>query len=197
MYTVRGTKKFLDRVGPAITDPPEPAGVLGDWYANVLFWRPQVALFVNATTFLPVVMPLAPAASVLTRFPKALTDVLGALEINPRFVASVAAGMGEAVLAKTESRQVLGVMNEFVFMAEQTIGTRRLDPGDLLELSCWLADTIVGPLTKDDLYTPIGALQRHIETTTPRTLTRHADRTRTTLARLPVPPNATGAENRR
>ena len=62
MFTVRGTKKFLDRVGRPIADPPSSTTVLGDWYANVLFWRPQVALFVNATTFVPVLIPLAPAA---------------------------------------------------------------------------------------------------------------------------------------
>ena len=84
MFTVRGTKKFLDRVGRPMSDPPPTVPqsttaslpqsttaslprsttattVLGDWYANVLFWRPQVALFVNAATFIPVLMPLAPA----------------------------------------------------------------------------------------------------------------------------------------
>ena len=60
MFTVRGTTKFLDRVGRPVADPPSRSTVLGDWYANVLFWRPQVALFVNATTFVAVLMPLAP-----------------------------------------------------------------------------------------------------------------------------------------
>ena len=69
MLTVRGTKKFLDRVGRPTTDPPPSTTVLGDWYASVLFWRPQVALFVNATTFVPVLTPLAPASGAVARFP--------------------------------------------------------------------------------------------------------------------------------
>jgi hypothetical protein len=160
VFVVRGTKKFLGRAGGPVIDPPESTTVLGEWYANVLFWRSQVALFVNARTFLPVLMPMAPAASVVRRFPNAFADVVNALGIDPRFVASEVGAMGEAALAKTASRQVLGVMNEFTLMAERSFSTGRNHPGDLLGLSCWLADTIVGPLTKGDGYTPLGALCR-------------------------------------
>ncbi len=164
MYTVRGTKKFLDRVGRPAVDMPSSSTVLGDWYANVLFWRPQVALFVNATTFVPVLMPLAPASGVVVRFPAAMAEVIGALGVDPRFVESESTEMSSVVLAKTASRQVLRVMNEFTFMAEHTISTGRSDPADLLGLSVWLANTIVGPISKDDGYTPLGVLQRVVAT---------------------------------
>jgi hypothetical protein len=74
-------------------------------------------------------------------------------------VADEVAQMGDAVVAKTASRQVLGVMNEFVFMAEHSISSGMNDGADLLGLSIWLAGTIVGPLTKDDGYIPRGALE--------------------------------------
>ncbi len=168
MFTVRGTKKFLDRVGRPVAGPlPSPSTVLGEWYANVLFWRPQVALFVNATSFVPVLVPLAPAAAVVARFPAALAEVLGSLGVDPRFVESEASEMRSAVLAKSASRQVLGVMNEFRFMVEHSIGDGRADPADLLGLSVWLADTIVGPILKDDGFTPLGALQRVVRTALP------------------------------
>ena len=167
MYTIRGTKKFLDRTGPADSNSPDTTTVLGDWYANVLLWRPQVALFVNDGTFLPVLMPLAPASGVVGRFPSALAELLNALGIDPRFVGSEVGEMGCAVLAKTASRQVLGVMTEFTFMAKHSISTGKSDPSNLLGLSCWLADTIVGPLTKGDGYTPLGALRRLIATVVP------------------------------
>ena len=160
MYTVRGTKKFLDRVGRAVADPPSSSTTLGDWYVNVLFWRPQVALFVNAATCLPVLMPLAPSAGVLARFPDAMVEVIHALGIDPRFVALELEEMRSVTLAKTASRQVLGVMNEFTFMAERTISTGHSDASDLFGLTVWLANMIVGPLTKADGYTPLGALQR-------------------------------------
>jgi len=167
VFTVRGTKKFLDRVGRPVADPPPPSTVLGDWYANVLFWRPQAALFVNATTFVPVLMPLAPAVGVVARFPLAMAEVLGALGVDPRFVEAEMTEMSTVVLAKTASRQVLGVMNEFTFMAEHTISIGRSDPADLLGMSVWLANTIVGPISKEDGYTPFGALQRVVATALP------------------------------
>ena len=48
MFVVHATKKLRDRV----RDDPEPAATrsttaLGAWYATVLFWRPQLVLFVN------------------------------------------------------------------------------------------------------------------------------------------------------
>ena len=88
--------------------------------------------------------------------PAAFAEVANALGIDPRFVASETGAMDTAVLAKTASRQVLGVMNEFTFMAEHAFSTGHADPNDLVGLSCWLADTIVGPLTKGDGYTAFG-----------------------------------------
>ena len=75
--------------------------------------------------------------------------------------------MTDVVLAKTARRQVLGVMNEFTFMAEHTISTSRSDPCDLLGLSVWLANTIVGPIGKHDGYSPLRALQRVVAAAAP------------------------------
>lgn len=57
------TQKLLDRIKPSTIVPDDRSDtLLGNWYATVLFWRPQVALLVNEKTLLPVLMPLAPAA---------------------------------------------------------------------------------------------------------------------------------------
>jgi hypothetical protein len=53
-------------------------------------------------------------------------------------------------------------MNEFTFMAEHTIGTGRSDPADLVGLSVWLANTIVGPLSSEEGSTPRGALGQRV-----------------------------------
>lgn len=50
--------------------------VIGDWFATALFWRPQVALVVNARTFRPVFTPLAPAPKLLDRLPDEIASVL-------------------------------------------------------------------------------------------------------------------------
>jgi hypothetical protein len=78
MYTLHCTRKLLVRikVSPAASLPP-PTTVLGNWYATVLFWKPQVALLVNERTLLPVLMPLAPVSTLAARFPTELAAILG------------------------------------------------------------------------------------------------------------------------
>ena len=82
------TKKFRDRVPPTDAAAPEEptTTVLGDWYATMVFWRPQVALFVNELTLLPVLMPFAPAASTLERVRVAAAEVLSAHGVRRSFV---------------------------------------------------------------------------------------------------------------
>lgn len=46
-------KKFLDRVGSPESGEHVVVGVLGAWYANALFWQPQMALFVNERSLVP------------------------------------------------------------------------------------------------------------------------------------------------
>ncbi len=145
MFVVHGTKKFHDRVPP--TDPAEPAPTttaLGDWYATVLFWRPQVALFVNEQTLLPVLMPFAPAASVLDRCGPATADVLRAHGVRSEFVEREKAEMSRYRLTKTENRSVLGIMNEFAYLA----GVYGADAPalGLVQLSHRLAETPCSPL---------------------------------------------------
>jgi len=143
MIVVRGTKKFLDRVGRPDASF-ESTAPLGDWYANALFWRPQVVLFVNAQTLLPVLVPLAPASTVVSRLPAAFGDLARWLGVGQASLDRELAAMADHALAKTASRSVLGVMNEFAHMAEQ----HRAERGtlDLLEVSLWLAQMPCSPL---------------------------------------------------
>lgn len=91
-----------------------------------------------------------------------MAEVFAAMGIDPRFAAAESDEMRSVVLAKTASRQVLGVMNEFTFTAEHTLSTGRSDPTDLVGLSVWLANLIVGPISRDDGFTPLGALQSRV-----------------------------------
>ena len=55
MYKICATKKLLDRVKqPFVESQGEPSTALGNWHATALFWKPNVALFVNDRTLLPV-----------------------------------------------------------------------------------------------------------------------------------------------
>jgi len=144
VLVVRGTKKFLDRVGPPAASVAAPADGLGDWYANVWFWRPQVAIFVEERSLLPVIVPFAPASSVIDRFPSAFEATAGALGIPSSAVRRELATMDDRVLARTASRSVLGVMNEFGHLADNY--RWRHEEIDLLAVSLWLAQVPCTPL---------------------------------------------------
>ncbi len=50
-----------------LADPvDEPTTALGNRYSTMLLWKPQMALFVNEATLMPVLLPLAPAKSLAT-----------------------------------------------------------------------------------------------------------------------------------
>ena len=144
MFVVYGTKKFRDRVKEPLVALGEPSStVLRDWYATVLFWKPQVALFVNEPTLLPVLVPLAPAASVIERFPPSLAAVLEAHGISRAFIDSEVAEMKRHRTTKTNNRSVVGIMNEFAFLAGHD---RAAGIDDLIFLSVRLAETPCSPL---------------------------------------------------
>ena len=85
MLVVRATKKLLDRLGPVTLESGQTSTTrLGDWYASAWAWRPQVALFVSKATLFPILMPLAPAATLLARFPDSLAQALAAHDVLRR-----------------------------------------------------------------------------------------------------------------
>ena len=144
MFNLHCTKKLLDRIKPDVQAAVNGATILGDWYATALFWKPQLALFVNERTLLPVVMPLAPATTLAQRFPDALAQVLLALEIGQDRVKSELEKMGQVTYSKTSNRSVLGIMNQFTYHAE---GYRdHFGLVDPLALSVKLAGTPCSPL---------------------------------------------------
>ena len=151
MFSLHATKKLLDRVKPAdLCAVEHPTTALGNWYATALFWKPHTALLVNEKTLLPVLLPLAPAATLAERFPRQLGLVLAACGVNPEFIGDELAQMTEVRFAKTANRSVLGMVNQFSFLAE---GYRDyLETQDLLTLSMKLADTPCSPLRKGQVF---------------------------------------------
>lgn len=145
MLIVHGTRKFLDRVrGPYADLGAGSSTALGSWYATVLFWRPQVALFVNEETLLPLIVPLAPASTLLGRFATSLATLLEAHGVANSFVSNEMAQIDEVRLAKTSNRSVLGSMNDFAFLAD----AHHDHLPDLIALSVRLAETPCSPLYK-------------------------------------------------
>jgi hypothetical protein len=121
--------------------------VLGSWYATVLFWRPQIALLVNERTLLPLLMPLAPAATLLERLPVWLDAVLEAHRVPRNFIDAELALAADIGLAKTYNRSVLGVMNEFVHLAnwhKEAV----MSEDDLIAVALELSQVPTSPLYK-------------------------------------------------
>lgn len=149
---MHGTQKLLSRLKQAATPEVETSTVLGNWYGNVVPWRPHVAVVVNETTLLPVFMPLAPAKTMLDRFPQQLAAVLTKLYVPKAFIDNELAQMSKVRTAKTANRVIVGSMNEFIKMASyRRFADNGVNP-DLVELSTWLAATPCGPLRKRKVY---------------------------------------------
>ena len=148
MLVVRGTKKLRDRLkGPlAVEGRDVSTAVLGDWFATALLWRSQVVLMVNVGTFLPVFMPLAPVGSLTDRMPDEIARVLALHGVDQALVEAEQEQMDTVLIAPTNDRRVLGVMNEFALLGEHWF------KGDLTDLSMRMAHTPVGPLRSTDNF---------------------------------------------
>ncbi len=145
VFSLHATKKLLDRVKQPIMPPvSEPTTVLGNWYGTVRFWKPQAALLVNERTLFPVLMPLAPATTLMERFPDCLGQTLEARGVAADFIEIEIGAMVNGQYAKTASRSVLGIMNEFGYLADWLRDHR--GPADLVTLALRLSETPCGPL---------------------------------------------------
>lgn len=144
MLIVRATRKLLDRIGPPDLEAEQSTTMLGHWYATAVFWKPQVALFVNEQTLLPLLMPLAPAATLLVRFPQQAATVLAAHGTPEAIISAELQQMRDHRLARTANRSVVGIMNEFAYLAEAY--RDHTSAPDLLGLAMRLAATPCGPL---------------------------------------------------
>jgi len=146
MFYLHCTKKLLDRVKPDVFASGLSTTSLGNWYATALLWKPQIALFVNERTLLPVLVHLAPASSVAARFPRLLAQVLAAHGVQPSFIEQELSHMQEVRYAKTTNRSVVGIMTQFSYLAE---GYRDDDEmSDLVGLSLKLSRMPCSPLYK-------------------------------------------------
>jgi hypothetical protein len=128
---------------PAAGSPPPSTTVLGDFYATLIVRRPaHLILCVSARTLLPVVVPAAPLSGFAPRFRSAVMNMLRSLGIAEPAVVTEGHEMNELCVARTESRQILGSMNDF-----QRMLPHHLDQGEsLLDASLKLAEAPCGPI---------------------------------------------------
>ena len=146
MVTLRCTQKLLRRVSeqPNVS-PPRPTTLLGDWYANILFSKPQqLVVFVSERTLLPVMVPLKESHTVPGRLAAAVRDVLKALGVAPNLAEREYTEMQQFCYGRTENKRVLGSLNEFMFELTYIIHHRPNEP--LLDRSLFLARSPSKPI---------------------------------------------------
>jgi len=145
VLVLRATAKLLQRIGPVtLHDDDRATTLLGEWYATALPWRPQTALLVNETTLLPVLLPLAPAATLAKRIPDQIATILAAHDVPTAVIDEELQQMREIRVGKTANRSVVGIMTDFSYLA----GVYRESQPDLMALTLRLARTPCSPLRR-------------------------------------------------
>ena len=117
LYSLRCTKKLLKRIG---VEPggegSAPSTVLGDWYANILFSKPQhVVLCISERTLLPVVLPAKQPVGLPQRLSVALGEMLQVLGIPSGLVTRELEQMRQPCFAPTLSKSALGSLNDLMY----------------------------------------------------------------------------------
>lgn len=118
MIVFRCTQRLAKRIRVSLADDALPSsGSLGDWYANALNVGPsRYVLCLSERTLLPVILP-ARKSEFPVRFSYYLQAVLGCLEISGPHVDHELRATTQPVFAKTQSRALLGSLNDFIFNA--------------------------------------------------------------------------------
>lgn len=118
---------------------------LGNWYADLLFVnRYQLLLFVNENSRLAIITPAKGARSLASHLTQHLAEFLQQMQVPKDWIDAENQEMQEARFSKTNSRSVLGTMNDYRYQIEWKI----CDEGEVspLELSMHLRDCPCGPL---------------------------------------------------
>jgi hypothetical protein len=155
VLVLRCTARLLQRMKTLEPEPPQSTTRLGDCYANLVrIGRRQLVLAVSGKTFLPAVVEAAPASTLVTRLADRFGEVLRELGIAASAVREERDAMNDVVIAKTNSRQVVGVLVELSFLAESWLESEM----PLLDISLRLANTPVSPL--EPVYFPNDAARQ-------------------------------------
>ncbi len=158
MFYLRCTKKLLKRFAePPASEPCAPTTLLGDWYANIVFAKPQqLVVCISERTLLPVVVPAKHMHGLRDRLCAQLEPLLSIIGVPPSAIAQELARMQEHRIAPTANRSTLGSLNEAIHHLSWSLGGH---PGrSLLEHALRLADIPNAPTEYADAATATRAL---------------------------------------
>ena len=146
MVVLRCTQQLLLRL-KRFDDPPPDASttVLGDWYGNVIrMGRRHAVLFISQHSRLPVLIPVRQANRLAVVFPGAVCAALAAVGVPQSAIEQERLRMSDVAFGRTNSRTLLGTLNDFSFMARAHFVTAR--QATLEDIARGLAQTPILPL---------------------------------------------------
>ncbi len=120
MTVLRCTAKLLKAMkAKPVADPSPVTNRLGEWTANLIrVGRIQLVLAVSEPTRFAVVIDAAPYATVPFRLSQNLFKALLFIGVPPDLAAAEAHAMEMPQIAASNSRSVLGTLNQFAFEVE-------------------------------------------------------------------------------
>ena len=115
MTAFRCTAKLLKAMkAKPVAEPVPPSNRLGEWTANLIrVSQVQLVLAVSEPTRFGVVIDAVPYKLIPERFAQALFKALLHLEVPADMAAAEAESMRDMQLAASNSRSVLGTLNQF------------------------------------------------------------------------------------
>ncbi len=114
MITLRCTRKLQEFLSVDFLDNPELSKArLGDWYTNLIpTLSGDLIIFVSEKSLLTVAIPVWESKNLLSLFGFRVANLLRMINIHPKIIAKEITHYGQIQFAKTESRSILGTMNE-------------------------------------------------------------------------------------
>ncbi len=145
MFSLRCTKKLLKRFAePPASARCAPTTLLGDWYANIVFAKPQqLVVCISERTLLPIVVPAKDIHGMHRRLCAQLQELLQVIGVPSAAIAHELAQMHEHRVSPTASKSVLGSLNEAIHHLSWSLADH--PDRSLLEHALHLADIPNGP----------------------------------------------------
>lgn len=142
---IRPTASLAKRMGiKLLPSEARSSGKLGDWYANdIVLGRKRYILCVSEYARLSLLLKAAPYANWPERLAPALKALLLKIGVPEKTVeAEIATMESHYMIAKTNSRSVLGSIRDYAFNLEAFELRGRLQEASAFDASLWLADMI-------------------------------------------------------
>jgi hypothetical protein len=146
MVVLRCTQQLLFRLKQFdVALPVKSTTTLGDWYGNIIrMGNRHVLLFISERSRLPVLIPIRQANKLRNTLPDAMGDMLTWMRVPEAVIAEERQQMSQVAYDRTNSRSLLGTMNDFSFGVRVHLMTSRNESLEYIARA--LAKTPIMPL---------------------------------------------------